>query len=82
MPWNPKIPPDVRTVHLGEFLPEHAARIGDELNARGIAWWTKDPGAISRIWQLGIEMFVDRDRLEEAVQVAANVSADPRPSEP
>ncbi len=56
----------------GEYLPEHAAKIGDELNARGIAWWTKDPGAISRIWQLGIEMFVDRDRLEEAVQVAAD----------
>jgi hypothetical protein len=69
-------------VHLGEFLPEHASTIGDELNARGIAWWTKDPGAISRIWQLGIEMFVDRDRLEEAIQVAADVSADPRPSEP
>ena len=82
MPWNPKIPPDVRTVHLGEYLPEHAEQIGDELNARGIAWWTKDPGAISRIWQLGIEMFVDRDRLEEAVQVAADVVAEPRPWEP
>ena len=76
MPWDPKIPPEVRTVHLGQFTPEHVAQIGDELEARGIAWWTKEPGGINRIWQLGVEVFVDRERLEEAEGVAAAISDD------
>ena len=74
MPWNPKIPPEVRTVHLGQFTPEHAVLIGEQLDAHGIAWWTKEPGAINRIWQLGVEIFVDRDRLDEAEAIAGTIS--------
>jgi hypothetical protein len=75
MPWNPNIPPEVRTVHLGEFSPAHARRIGRELDAAGIAWWTKDPGFLSRLWQLGIELFVDRSRLDDAREIAERVTA-------
>lgn len=79
MPWNPNIPPDVMTVHLGQYLPAHAEAIGDELNANGIAWWTKDPGTISRLWQRGIELFVDRDRFEEAQRIASAIATDATP---
>ena len=70
VPWNPSIPSDVRTVHLGEFSPTSAARIAERLDAAGIVWWTKEPGFLSRFWQLGIEMFVDRARLDEARTIA------------
>lgn len=75
MPWNPAIPSDVRTVHLGEFTPAHAEQIARQLDAAGIAWWTKEPGFINRIWQRGIEMFVDRARLDEARAIADAVLA-------
>ena len=68
-----RVPADVRTVYLGQFTPEHASRIGHELETRGITWWTKDPGFISRIWELGVRLFVDRARLDEARTVAAAV---------
>jgi hypothetical protein len=78
VPWNAKIPPDVRTVHLGEFTYEHAEQLGEKLDAAGIAWWTKEPGFINRIWQLGVEMFVDRTRLSEARAIADTIlSASP-----
>jgi hypothetical protein len=78
VPWNPKIPADVRTVHLGEFTPEHAEKLAEAFDAKGIAWWSKDPGFINRIWQLGVEMFVDRERLDEARAIAdAILSASP-----
>jgi hypothetical protein len=70
VPWNPRIPPDVRTVHLGEFSPKHAALLGQRLDAAGIAWWTKEPGFLTGIWQLGVEVFVDRAKLEEARAIA------------
>jgi hypothetical protein len=75
VPWNPKIPHDVRTAHLGEFTREHSQTIARNLDAAGIAWWTKDPGVISRIWQLGVEIFVDRARLDEARGIADAVLA-------
>ncbi|MDP9329842.1 MAG: hypothetical protein M3P11_04270 [Actinomycetota bacterium] len=75
MPWNPKIAADVRTVNLGEFTRQHAEQIGQQLDAAAVAWWTKEPGAISRIWQLGVEMFVDRAHLEEARTIADAVLA-------
>jgi len=75
VPWNPAIPPDVRTVHLGEFTPKHAERISRQLDAAGIVWWTKEPGFINRIWQLGVEIFVDRSRLDEARAIAGAILA-------
>jgi hypothetical protein len=66
VPWNPNIPPDVRTAHLGGFTPAHVEQIAAALDDAKIAWWTKEPGFLSRLWQLGIEVFVDRDRLDDA----------------
>jgi hypothetical protein len=73
VPWNPNIPPEVRTAHLGEFTPAHVEPIARALDGAGIAWWTKEPGFFSRFWQLGVEVFVDRDRLDEARSIAAQV---------
>jgi hypothetical protein len=73
MPWNPRIPPEVRTVHLGQFTPQHAVLIGERLDAAGIASWTKTPGFVTRLWQLGIEVFVDRSRLDEARAIADEI---------
>ena len=70
------MPRDVRTVHLGEFLIGHADLIAEQLDAHGIVWWSKEPGPLSKIWQLGIELFVDRDRLEEARELANAVLND------
>jgi len=82
MPGLPQIPRDVRTVHLGEFSAQHADLIAEQLDAHEIVWWSKEPGPLSRIWQLGVELFVDRERLAEARELAAAVlqhapSADP-----
>jgi hypothetical protein len=76
MPGLPQVPPDVRTVHLGEFSWRHADLIAEQLDVRGIVWWSKEPGTLSRIWQLGVELFVDRERLEEARELAAAVLGD------
>jgi hypothetical protein len=73
VPWNPNIPPEIRTVHLGQFTLPHAVELGERLDEAGIWWWTKEPGFLSRIWQLGIEVFVDRTRLDEARELASGV---------
>jgi hypothetical protein len=80
MPWNPEIPPDIRTVTLGEFLTDNAGRIGEALDAAGIWWWTKERGGINRIWQLGVQVFVDRNRLDEARAIAASIVAANEPA--
>jgi len=69
------VPADVRTVHLGQFTAPHAARIAQRLDAQGIVWWSKEPGFISQLWQHGVELFVDRAKLEEARAVATAVLA-------
>lgn len=76
MPGLPQVPSDVRTVHLGEFSRKHADLIAEQLEAHGIVWWSKEPGPLSRIWQLGVELFVDRERLAEARDLAAAVLRD------
>jgi hypothetical protein len=63
----------VTTVHLGQFTWEHANAIAGELERAGIVWWYKQPGYISQIWEQGIRLFVDREHLEEARQIAARV---------
>jgi hypothetical protein len=76
MPGLGKLPPDVRTVYLGEFTPAHAERIAERLEERGIAWWYKAPGYLSRIWEHGVRVFVDRERLDESRALADEVTAD------
>jgi hypothetical protein len=70
--------PGVITVHLGQFTPDHANTIAGRLEEAGIVWWYKEPGSISRIWEHGVRLFVDRDRLAEARAIEAAVLADPR----
>jgi len=36
-------------------------------------WWYKEPGSIGRIWEYGVRLFVDRDRLAEARAIVAAV---------
>ena len=69
------VPPDVRTVHLGAFTPDHAIRIGLELDQLGIVWWMKQPGFLSRIWEFGsVQVFVDRAELERARAIADRIA--------
>ena len=66
-------PPPVSTVYLGQYTREHANAIAGELEHAGIVWWYKDPGFLSRLWEYGVRMFVDRSRLEEARAIAARI---------
>lgn len=70
---------DVRTVYLGQYTHEHAETIAGELEAAGIVWWYKAPGYLSQIWERGVRLFVDRERLAEAKAIAERVLAGPRP---
>jgi hypothetical protein len=63
----------VTTVHLGQFTDEHANEIAGELERLGIAWWYKQPGYLSRVWERGTRLFVDETRLDEAKAVALRV---------
>ena len=65
--------PNVITVHLGQFTREHANAIAEELERAGIVWWFKEPGFLSQVWEFGVRLFVDRERLDEAKQIAAKV---------
>lgn len=63
----------VTTDYLGQFTDEHANEIAGELEKRGIAWWYKQPGYFSRIWERGTRLFVDSTHLEEARAIARQV---------
>jgi hypothetical protein len=65
----------VRTVHLGQFTHEHAEAIAAELEKAGIVWWYKAPGFLSQIWEHGVRLFVDRERLEDSRGIAERVLA-------
>jgi len=71
--------PGVITVHLGQFTRGHANAIAGRLEEAGIVWWYKEPGSISRIWEYGVRLFVDRDRLAEARAIVAAVLNDASP---
>jgi hypothetical protein len=79
VPRLDKIPPDVRTVQLGEFTREHAELVAEALESRRIVWWYKEPGYLSQIWERGVRIFVDRDRLEEAAILARDAIDEGRP---
>jgi hypothetical protein len=66
---------DVRTVHLGQYTHEHAESIAARLEEAGIVWWYKAPGYLSVIWEHGVRLFVDRERLAEAKAIAEAVLA-------
>lgn len=66
----------VTTVYLGQYTRETANAIAGKLEEAGIAWWYKEPGFFSQIWELGVRLFVDRRRLGEAREIAARVVAE------
>jgi hypothetical protein len=65
----------VTTVHLGQYTRETANAIAGRLEKAGIVWWYKEPGYLSQVWEFGVRLFVDRDRFDEARQIAAKVTA-------
>jgi hypothetical protein len=67
--------PSITTVHLGQFTRETANAIAGCLEKAGIVWWYKEPGYLSQVWEFGVRLFVDRDRLQEAEQIAERVTA-------
>lgn len=67
---------DVSTVYLGQFTHEHAEAIAAELEAEGIVWWHKVPGFFSAVWEHGVRLFVDRERLNEARAIADRILAE------
>jgi hypothetical protein len=71
--------PGVITVHLGQFTRDHANAIAGRLEEAGIVWWYKEPGSISRLWEHGVRLFVDRDRLAEARAIVVTVLDDASP---
>lgn len=71
---------DITTVHLGQYTRETANEIAGELEAREIVWWYKEPGFLSQVWEQGVRLFVDRDRLTEAKEIADRIVAKRNPS--
>ncbi|MGE5228060.1 MAG: hypothetical protein ACM3OO_14395 [Planctomycetaceae bacterium] len=69
MPRWDRIPPDVRTDYLGQFTRRDADRIAKGLEDAGIVWWWKEPGFLSSLWEVGVRLFVDRTRIDEAREI-------------
>lgn len=72
----------VSTVHLGQFTPEHGEEIAGRLEGAGIVWWYKQPGYFSSIWEKGVRLYVDKERLEESQEIARQVlNGEPAPNQ-
>lgn len=70
--------PRVSTVYLGQFTWERAEAIAKALTEAGIVWWHKQAGAVTQFFfvgEWGVRLFVEKDRLEEAREIARKVSA-------
>ena len=65
----------ITTVHLGQYTRETANEIAGELEKAGIIWWYKEPGWLSVVWEYGVRLFVDKQRLAEAREIADRVTA-------
>lgn len=63
----------VHTVYLGGYTHQHAEAIASELEKADIVWWYKTPGFFSQVWERSVRLFVDRDRLDQARQIAERV---------
>jgi hypothetical protein len=68
----------ITTVYLGQFTHEHANQIAERLEEAEIAWWSKNPGmlAYTFLMEWGPRLFVDRDRLQEAREIAGEIAPD------
>ena len=72
------------SVYLGQFTWEHSNAIAEQLEQAGIPWSYKQAGGITRVlfagdW--GVRLFVEKEGLQEAQQIAASVQ-EPPPSSP
>ena len=65
----------VRTVYLGQYTHGHAETMAAAFEEAGIEWWYKAPGFLSQVWEHGVRLFVDRERLDEAKAIAERVLA-------
>jgi hypothetical protein len=73
--WD--VPKDIRTVHLCSCAPHHAVEIGEALDAAGIVWWEKPPTAgLLAFLEREVQIFVDRDHVDDARAVARQVLED------
>lgn len=78
--WD--VPRDVRTVHLCACSPAHAEEIGAALEEAGIVWWIKPASAgFLAFLQREAQVFVDRERLEDAAAIARRILAPEEPGE-
>ncbi|HEX8099549.1 MAG TPA: hypothetical protein VF660_05010 [Actinomycetota bacterium] len=64
----------ISTVHLGQYTRVTANEIAGELEKAGIVWWYKEPGFLSQVWEFGVRLFVDRNRLTEAKTIADRIA--------
>ena len=42
-------------------------------------WWYKEPGYLSQVWEMGVRLFVDKSRLDEAKAIRDRIVADRNP---
>jgi hypothetical protein len=70
---------DIRTVYLGTFPHDDAEALVGRLVEADIAWWVKQPGFFSQIWERGVRVFVDRERRAEARAIADEVERSRHP---
>ena len=68
-------PDDVITTYLGQFDRVTANAIAARLEDAGIVWWYKEPGVVSVVWEFGVRLFVDRERLDRAKAIVEEVRA-------
>lgn len=71
----------VRTVYLGQFTEDHAARIAAALDRAGITWWAKRSGRLIRllfVGEWGVRLFVAADALDRARAIVERVLAEDR----
>jgi hypothetical protein len=66
-------PDDVITTYLGQFDRVMANAIAGRLEEAGIVWWYKEPGIISVVWEFGVRLFEDEQRLDEAKSIVEEV---------
>ena len=69
----------MRTVQLGQFTDDNAARIGAALETAGIRWWQKSSGGLVRLLSAadwGVRVFVEVDRIDDARRLARDLLGD------
>jgi hypothetical protein len=70
------------SVYLGQFTDDTANMIAEQLEAASIAWSYKQAGRFTRIFfmgEWGTRLFVDKERLEDAKRIAAQVEERTKP---